>query len=151
MGRSRGEGGAVAVEAAIITAIAVPFLFFSIYFFGTWGFSTAQVSAAAKDGVRKAVLAPGNQTMIENAVANRLGVVPDSVTVVTTCERRPQDDFDKDYAPATCSNSLPRGLSRVTVRVEWDAELSAPVAEIFGPSTPTVSGSATRDVIGLPQ
>ena len=150
------ERGAAAVEAALAAVVAIPLLFFSVLFFGLWGFSSSQVSSAAKDGARKAILDPSNTAMVVNAVESRLGTSLGTPSVTILCSKyTPTTDSWSTPTNATCAESPNAGFipgrARVTVEVEWNLDALSGVSGLFTSAVPSVSADSTRDYVGVPQ
>jgi Flp pilus assembly protein TadG len=155
--RSRGQDGAALVEAAL--AIPIVFVLLSgTVDVGLWVFERTQVSNAARDGVRAAILeyatadSPGTFASTDNlaagsadaavqaAVASHLSGRAFNVTVAC---------YTAGTATTTpCSSADPANGDEIEVTVT----ANRPSYSFFGPVfwASTVTASATLPVVGLP-
>lgn len=156
-GGPRGEDGAALVEAAL--ALPIVFILLSgTVDVGLWVFERTQVSNAARDGVRAAVLdyatadSPGTfastdaltagsaDAAIQAAVASHLSGRAFNVTVAC---------YTAGTATTTpCSGADPANGDEIEVTVKANRPSYSFFGPVFGAST--VTASATLPVVGLP-
>ena len=107
--RSKSEGGASAVEFALVLPLLLSVIFFSIDF--AWLFFTdIQITNAARDGARRgAVAGPG---LVESDAVTRATAVIDAI---------PGLDGGKATVAAVCVDPTPQDAN-VTVTVTYDFE-----------------------------
>jgi Flp pilus assembly protein TadG len=145
-----GSRGATVVEAAF----ALPVLFMLVQTFldfGSWELQSTQAASAARDGARAAILhysqadvsSSADYAIIRAAVKRR--IPGQSITALTvTC-----------VGPSTTTPlaggcaSAAVDVDRIVVGVSWTRQPWSLIGKWFG--NPTMSGSATMTINGLPQ
>jgi Flp pilus assembly protein TadG len=150
MSHRRDQRGAALVEAAIVMPLLM-FFILGVIDYGMWAYQRSQVSSAARDGARTALIAvtgtdctypcSANNTLVRNAIKARLGsgqtfsftvqCMSGSSTTPKTCVVEPTT-VDRD---------------RVKVTVTWTRPAMTFVSKVFGAST-TVSSSSTMTISG---
>lgn len=150
--RARTDDGAVVVEAAMGIPVVILFVF-ALVDLGMWTFQTNQATNAARDGARAGILGfedadvQGSDSWdaILAAVEERLDRDVDASELTVNCV-----EPDGTDVAGGCAFAEPR-TDRIVVEVAWVWPLVTPVGVILGRDEGTATGTATVEIIGLPE